>query len=297
MGFNAYSRVEAILRPGTTSEQVEEACRDFMDWRGYELLDDDSDLHETGVAYDQATQCFTLQITSECPGGFATDTFRPLMLAIGELAAEPFAATLVNEDTGNEDSREFVVVAGPSDKISEFQFRRARWAIEEQLQHVDFPPGSRGDSVADLATRECMTIATIAPADTRSGGEAVARVAVDLTGLELDGHRRDRIARLAAALAREIAGDELLLEARPGAGAADWVLARTAGLAAQLDARNALINDEANDGRNARVPTGDDYNRAFSETVSEVIAIEREALARVHAVTSDEPEAPVTPRG
>ena len=119
----------------------------------------------------------------------------------------------------------------------------------------------------------------------------------DLTGLELDAQRRDRIARLPPALAREIAGDELLLEARPGAGAADWVLARATGLASQLDARNALINDEANDGRNARVPDGDDYNRVFSETVSEVIAIEREALARAHAVIADEPDAPVIPRG
>ena len=159
MGFNAYARVDAILRPGITSEQVEEACRDFLDWRGYELLPDDSDLHETGVAYDPSTQCFSLQITSECPNGFGTDTFRPLVVAIGELAATPFAATLVNEDTGNDDSREFVVIAGPVDQIGEFQFRRARCAIEEQLRHVDFPPGSTGDSVADLATRECMTIA------------------------------------------------------------------------------------------------------------------------------------------
>lgn len=220
MGFNAYARADAILRPEVTREQVEDACRDFLDWRGYELLDDDSELHETGVAYDVSTQCFTLQITSECPHCFATDTFQPLVLAIGELAAEPFAATLVDEDTSNEDSREFVVIAGPSDQLSEFQFRRARCAIEEQLRHVDFPPGSRGDSVADLATRECMTITTIAPSAGSDG--AVARVAVDLTGLELDAPRRERIARLATALAREIAGDELLLEARPGAGAADW---------------------------------------------------------------------------
>ncbi|CAN7377464.1 hypothetical protein [Variovorax sp. LjRoot178] len=295
MGFNAYARVDAILRPEITRNQVEDACRDFLEWRGYELLDDDSSLHETGVAYDVSTQCFTLQITSECPHCFATDTFQPLVLAVGELAAEPFAATLVDEDTSNEDSREFVVIAGPSDQIGEFQFRRARCAIEEQLRHVDFPPGSKGHSVADLATRECMTITTIAPSAGSDG--AVARVAVDLTGLELDASRRERIARLATALAREIAGDELLLEARPGAGAADWVLERTAGLASQLDARNALIKDEANDGRNARVPNADDYNHAFSETVSEVIAIEREALARVHAAISDEPETPVIPRG
>ena len=297
MGFNAYARVDAILRPEITRNQVEDACRAFLDWRDYELLGDDSDLYETGVAFDVSTQCFTLQITSECPSGFATDTFRPLVLAIGELAAEPVAARLVNEDTSNEDSREFVVIAGPSDKIGEFQFRRARCAIEEQLQHVAFPPDSTGDSVADLATRECMTIATIARADADSSGASVARIAVDLTGLELDGQRRDRIARLAAVLAREIAGDELLLEARPGAGAADWVLARATGLASRLDARNSLINDEANDGRDARVPIADDYNLAFSETVSEVIAIEREAMARVHAAVSGEPEAPETPRG
>lgn len=296
MGFNAYARVDAILRPEITRDQVEDACRDFLDWRGYELLDDDSDLYETGAAYDEATQCFTLQITSECPRCFGTDTFQPLVLAIGELAAEPFVATLVDEDTSNEDSREFVVIAGPADKIGEFQFRRARFAIEEQLRHVDFPPGSTGDSVAELATRECMTITTLAPT-AGSVSEAVARVAVDLTGLELDGQRRERIARLTAAIAREIAGDELLLEARPGAGAADWVLARATGLASRLDARNSLINDEANDGRDARVPNADDYNLAFSETVSEVIAIEREAMARVHAAVSGEPEAPVTPRG
>lgn len=113
MGINAYARVDAILRPEITREQVQAACRAFLDWRGYELLDDDSDLHETGVAYDERTQCFTLQITCECPRGFATDTFRPLVLAVGELAAEPFAATLVNEDTSNDDSREFVVSPGP----------------------------------------------------------------------------------------------------------------------------------------------------------------------------------------
>jgi len=217
MGFNAYARVDAILRPGTTREQVEEACRDFMDWRGHELLPDDSDLHETGVAYDPATQCFSLQVTSECPLGFGIDTFRPLVLAIGELATQPFAATLVNEDTSNEDSREFVVIAGPADQISEFQFRRARCAIDEQLKYIDLPPGTPGDSVAELATRECMTISTLASGQADS--EEVARVAVDLTGLDFDAGRRDRIARLATALAREIAGDELRLSTRHSAAA------------------------------------------------------------------------------
>lgn len=297
MGFNAYARVDATLRPGTTSEQVEEACRDFLDWRGYKLLPNDSDLHETGVAYDPATQYFTLQITSECPHSFGTDTFQPLVLAIGELAAEPFVATLVNEDTSNDDSRELVVTAGPAEQLGEFAFRRAQCAIDEQLQYVEFPPGSTGDSAAELATRTCMTISTFSEADGGTGGEGVARVAVDLTGLDLDAGRRDRIARLATALAREIAGDELLLKARPGAGAADWVLARTTAIARKLDERNEVINDEANDGRDARVPTAEDYNLAVRSTMMEVIAIERDALTRVHALAPDEPEAPTMPRG
>lgn len=215
MGFNAYARVDAILRPEVTREQVEDACRNFLDWRGYELFDNDFNLHETGVAYDVTTQCFTLQITSECPHSFATDAFRPLVLAIGELAAEPFAATLVNEDTSNEDSREFVVLAGPSDQLGEFRFRRARCAIEEQLNDIDLPPGTPGASVAELALRDSMTFSTMAPADAEPS--EMARVAVDLSGLDLDAGRRDRIARLATALAREIAGDELRLSTRPGA--------------------------------------------------------------------------------
>ena len=217
MGFNAYARVEATLRPEVTREQVEDACRNFLDWRGYDLLANDFHLHETGVAYDGSTQCFTLQITSECPRSFATDTFRPLVLAIGELASEPFAATLVNEDTSNEDSREFVVLAGPVDQIGEFRFRRARCAIEEQLNDIDLPPGTPGDSLAQLALRDNMTFSTKAPGE--AGPSEVARVAVDLAGLDLDAGRRDRIARLATALAREIAGDELLLSTGPGAQA------------------------------------------------------------------------------
>ncbi len=215
MGFNAYARVDAILRSGVTREQVEDACRNFLDWRGYELLDDDFDLHETGVAYDASTQCFTLQITSECPRSFATDTFRPLVLAIGELAAEPFAATLVNEDTSNEDSREFVLLAGPADQIGEFRFRRARCAIEEQLNDIDLPPGTPGDSITELATRDSMTFSTMVPGEAEPS--EVPRVALDLAGLDLDAGRRDRIARLATALAREIAGDELRLSTRLGA--------------------------------------------------------------------------------
>ncbi|CAN7770069.1 hypothetical protein LJR290_007477 [Variovorax sp. LjRoot290] len=296
MGFRAYSRIDAILRPGTTPDEVASACRRFLDWRGLELLLDDSDLYETGVAYDPSTECFILQITCECPHGFAEDMFEPLVNAIGELAAHPFVATLVNESTSNEDSREFEVVAGPSDQLGEFRVRRARCAIEEQLRYIDFPPGSTGDTIADLATRECMSIATFAPNQNAADSSAVTRVAVDLTGLNLDAESRDRIARLATALAREIAGDELLLKARPGAGAADWVLARTTGIATKLGARNALIADEANGGQNARDPNACDYNLAFSETINEVIAIEREALARVQAEAPVEPEAPAAPR-
>lgn len=47
MGFNAYARVDAILRPQVTRDQVEDACRSFLDWRGYELLGDDAELYET----------------------------------------------------------------------------------------------------------------------------------------------------------------------------------------------------------------------------------------------------------
>ncbi|OUM04484.1 hypothetical protein [Variovorax sp. JS1663] len=220
MGFNAYARVEASLRPEVTRAQVEAACRDFLDWRGYDLLHDDFHLHETGVAYDVATQCFTLQITSECPHGFAVETFQPLVLAVGELAAEPFAATLVDEDTSNEDSREFVVLAGPADQIGEFRFQRARCAIEEQLKDVDLPPDTPGASVAELAVQDTMTFSTMAPGEVEPA--EVARVALDLTGLDFVAARRDRIARLAVALAREIAGEELRLSARPGAPAPNW---------------------------------------------------------------------------
>ncbi|VTU44218.1 hypothetical protein [Variovorax sp. RA8] len=188
MGFNAYARVQATLRTDVTREQVEATCRDFLDWRGYELLGDDFDLHETGVAYDVSTQLFTLQITCECPHGFATDTFQPLVLAIGELAAEPFAATLLNEDTSNEDSREFVVQAGPADQLGEFRFRRARCAIEEQLKDIDLPPGTPGVSVAELAAQDTMTFSTMAP----GALDEVARIALDLTGLDFDAARRDR---------------------------------------------------------------------------------------------------------
>lgn len=157
------------------------------------------------------TQCFTLQITCECPRGFPTDTFRPLVLAIGELTAEAFAATLVNEDTSNEDSREFMVIAGPADQIGEFRFRRARCAIEDQLKDIDLPPGTPGDSIAELAMRDSMTFSTLTPGE--ANPSEVARVAVDLTGLDFDAGRRDRIARLATAPAREIAGDELRISA------------------------------------------------------------------------------------
>lgn len=214
MGFNAYSRIDVTLRPGTTRQQVEDACRDFLDWRGYELLTNDSDLSQTGVAFERATRSFTLQITSECPHGFAIDTFRPLVLAIGELAEEPFTAILVNEDTSNDDSREFPVVAGPADQIGEYRFGRALCAIEDQLPDIDLPPGTPGATVAELASKERMTFSTTGPGTAACA--AVARVTVDLTGLEFDAARRDRIARLATTLAREIAGNDLRLSTMPG---------------------------------------------------------------------------------
>lgn len=297
MSFNAYARVEVVLRPGTTRDQVEAACRDFLDWRGYELLPNDTELFETGVAFDEAAGHFTLQITSQCPAGFGDDTFRPLVLAIGELALRPFSARLLNEDTSNDDSREYEVIAGPAAQLSEYKAREASYALEEHLQHISLPPGSTGDSMAELAARSCMTIATIAPAS--AGSERVARVAVDLTGMDLDETRRVRIARLATAIAREIAGqngEALQLEAGPGAGAADWVLARTSRIGSYLHARSAMLADTANRGRNKRDPNGYDYNVVTRDVLAEVGAIEQAALARGTPVEDPADTPAVAPR-
>ena len=298
MGYNAYARVEAILLPGTTLDQVSAACRPFLDWRGLELLSDDSGLFETGAAFDRSTQCFTLQITCECPHGFAEDTFKPLINAIGELAAHPFAATLMNEDTSNEDAREFEVIAGPMDQIGEFQYRRAKLAIDERLGHIELPPGSAGDTLAELAMRDCMTIATYSPDSQQPYFDAVARVAVDVTGLDLSEDRRDRIARLAAALAREIAGEELMLMPRPGAGAADWVLAQGAEVSARLELaleQTAAISSdhEAPRGTSQTAP----LNEAVRSAVGLLAGIRHEALARARSEQRGEFITTEAPRG
>ncbi|WP_298705635.1 hypothetical protein [uncultured Variovorax sp.] len=201
MSFNAYCRVEVRLRPDTTNEQVREACRPFLDWRGDSLKPNDSDLHETGVAFDPYDAHFVLQVTGSCPNSFAHEIFDPLIKAIGNLAAEAFEALLINESTSSDDERLHRLVSGPADQVEEFRSQAATRSIGEWLAEVSAPPGSRGPGM-DAGMPAGFEILM------RNGADNLQRprISVDLAGLPLSERERGQITRLAVVLARVIGG-------------------------------------------------------------------------------------------
>lgn len=180
MGYNAYTRVDINLRPGTTRQQVEEACQPFLDDRSaIELMADDSQLFETGVAFHEASGNFVLQITSGVGYSFGPDVFEPVMKAVGSLALEPFEAVLRNESSPSDD-RDFRVIAGPGDMLPDFTSRLAATQIREHLPFVSLPSGSTGlgldSTLADAALHLDVADAS---------GALHPRLVVDLSGCAL----------------------------------------------------------------------------------------------------------------
>jgi hypothetical protein len=202
MGFSAYSRVEVELRPGTTIDQVTAACRPLLDWRIGEILPNDNDLHETGIAFDEEDGVLTLQITCDCPYGFGPDTFGPVMHAIGELALDPFEAVLVNESTANEDDREFVVLAGPAEQLPEFASQLATASIQDALPSVIPPAGSTGVSIEEAAAAETLAISF-----PDIEGKIDQRILLQLGDLGLTDRQRMEATRLTVLLARVLGRD------------------------------------------------------------------------------------------
>jgi hypothetical protein len=181
MGYNAYTRVDINLRPGTTRQQVEEACQPFLDDRyAIELMPDDGQLFETGVAFNEASRNFVLQITSSVGYSFGADVFAPMMKAIGSLALEPFEAVLRNESSPSDDDRDFRVIAGPADMLPDFTSRLAAAQIREHLPFISWPNGSTGLDL-DAAKAEAALHVELADAS----GAFRPRLFVDLSGWAL----------------------------------------------------------------------------------------------------------------
>ncbi|MFZ3116943.1 MAG: hypothetical protein WA159_01370 [Variovorax sp.] len=181
MGYNAYTRVDINLRPGTTRQQVEEACQPFLDDRcAIELMPDDEQLFETGVAFHEASANFVLQITSSVGYSFGADVFAPMMKAIGSLALKPFEAVLRNESSASDDDRDFRVIAGPADMLPDFTSRLAAAQIREHLHSIRLPSGSTGLGL-EAAKAEAALHVELADAS----GASRPRLFVDLSGCAL----------------------------------------------------------------------------------------------------------------
>ncbi|OUM04485.1 hypothetical protein [Variovorax sp. JS1663] len=288
MGYDARISFEVTIREGVTREAVEAALKPLLDDSKFDLLDHDDPLEERLAALVDGILIVRADISAGY--NFHDHVFLPVVEAVGELADDAFEATLENQDTGDAEERYTTVIAGPAHLIPEYKTRTARWGL--RVEDIALPLSSRGWPLENIATRECMTIAAF-PKDGHHT-DAVSRVSVDLVGLDLDDARRDRIGRLAVLLAREIAGEELILHPRPGYGAAERVLD------AAGDALRAVNDYDA--GLNAgtgRPPEAADYQVLLDLVKSGLGRVREEAVARSNAVVAIESdtEQASAPRG
>jgi hypothetical protein len=272
MGYDARVSFEATIREGVTRQMVEAALQPLLDEADAVLRESQDPMADKSVAL--AGNLLIASVDFEAGYRFDEDVFIPVVDAIGALAAEPFEATREDQDTGDAEERYFTWLTGPAHLIPEFKSRQAR----EQLPVGDIvlPLSARGWPLEDLATHECMTIAAY-PKDGHHT-DAVSRVSVDLIGLELDEGRRDRIARLAVLLAREIAGDELILHPRPGYGAAERVLDAVGEALGAITGYDKQLNAEP-----AKAPEGSDYEALLRVATTGISRIRDEAVARADA--------------
>lgn len=280
MGYDARITFEATVREGVSRQAVEAALKPLLEDSQIDLRTHDDPMEEKVAALVDGFVIVRADISAGYD--FYDRVFIPVVEAIGALAEDAFEATLENQHTGDADERYTSVVAGPAHLIPEYKTRVTRLGLP--IQDLVLPLSARGWPLEDLATRECMTIAAF-PKDGQHT-DAVSRVSVDLVGLDLDESRRDRIARLAVLLAREIAGEELILHPRPGYGAAERVLDAVG------EALRALNHFDA--GLNAgmgRPPKGADYEALLQIAKSGIERVRDEALARSNAIVTPKAEA------
>ncbi|VTU44222.1 hypothetical protein [Variovorax sp. RA8] len=275
MGYDARVSFEVTIRDGVTKEAVKAALQPRLDDAKFDLLDHDDPMEERLAALVDGILIVRADITAGY--NFHDHVFLPVVEAVGALAEDAFEATLENQDTGDAEERYTDVIAGPAHLIPEYKSRAARWGL--RVEDIALPLSARGWPLEDIATRECMTIAAF-PKDGHQT-EAVSRVSVDLVGLELDGARRNRIARLAVLLAREIAGDELILHPRPGYGAAERVLDAAGGVMRAVNEFDTGLNAGA-----GRPPEGADFEALLDLVKSGLGRVRKEAVARANAVAA-----------
>lgn len=228
-----------------------------------------------------------LQVEVDDVEGFFEVVCRPALEAVAALAHEPFEVLYDNLDAGTEDFPEVTrTLFGDPTQFAELEARLAMNSLGDSLRHMVLPAASPL-TIEAIAPLQCVTYDMRGRSS--SDATAVSRVAVDLSGLRLDTVQRDRIARLSAALAREIAGDQLTVEAQPGGGAANWVLKSL-----------ALLDEQVV----ALTETGEDYQallRAVREGMRDIqahsLALKANASASSETETPDETQAADVPRG
>ncbi|KWT97726.1 MULTISPECIES: hypothetical protein [unclassified Variovorax] len=283
MGYDARVTFEATIREGVTRQAVEAALKPLLDDSEFDLLDRDDPMEEKLAALVDGILIVRADISAGYD--FYDHVFLPVVEAVGAIAEDAFEATLENQDTGDAEERYTTVIAGPAHLIPEYKTRMARWSLP--VEDIALPLSARGWPLEDIATRECMTIAAFPKGEHHT--DAVTRVSVDLLGLDLDQARRNRIARLAVLLAREIAGEDLILHPRPGYGAAERALD------AAGEAMRALNHFDA--GLNAgmgRPPEGADYEALLQIAKSGIERVRDEAVSRSNAIVAPTAEAEPT---
>lgn len=281
MGYDARVSFEAQMRPEVTRSMVEQALQPLLDEAETILRTRDDPTASQMIALDAGTVIVSLDL--RVSHRFRDDIFEPVVRSVGDLSSTPFEATLEDQDTGDADERYHKVLGGPAGLIPEFKARAAREALP--VADIALPPSARGWSLEDLFTRDCMSIATIGAGETTK--DATTRVSVDLIGLDIDERRRERIARLAVLLAREIAGDDHVLYPLPGYGAAERALDAIGELRKTIDLHEQALGGG---GANHRAPDGSDYVALTDKLIQQTDRVRKEFVARSNS--RFEPQAP-----
>lgn len=209
MSFDAYANVELQVREGVTLEKIQEVVAPLLERWDLEVVVDDS-IYETGVSFRPDSGDLHLQVTWSVSDRFFDDVFQPVIRALGELVDEPFEAVLKNDSTGSDDNT-WRVVAGPADKIPEFEARSATYEIGDQLRHIVPPPGSKGLSMAEASSADTLEVALAGEED------SPARLNLNLMGLELTKTQREDIAALVVLIGRTLAAKDQALVLSGGA--------------------------------------------------------------------------------
>lgn len=208
MGYDARTSFEAVLRENVNVDQVREAIQPLLDELETTLRTEVDCMQSKMVAF--ADGILTVCVDESVSYDYDDRILRPVASAIGALAAEAFEVELEDQDTGDAEERYTTWVEGPPAAIPEFKARAARDMIA--VEDLQLPPGTTGLTLDGLATCDTFTLATSAAGESQQ--DSVARVTVDLQGLDLPEAQRGRIVRLAALLAREIAPADAVMHAR-----------------------------------------------------------------------------------